>query len=141
MYGLYLLCYANGQMHVYLITSSIKLISSTSCFAMYQFKSARMVSCWDLLDGGKPWHCRILTKLMTDQKFFKFSPSKFLYIYSKVSLEYQTNWRHSWNIPNNLQGIIDYPLDSHGLRIVWISHLQGNSSSAKGLSHIDWYSW
>ena len=90
----------------------LKLLPSTSFFAMYQFKSARMVSCWDLLYGVKPWHCRSLTKLMTNQKFFKFSPSKFLYIYSKVSREYQTNWRHSWHMPNNLQGIIDNPLDN-----------------------------
>ena len=37
---------------------------------------------------GKLWHC---AKLTTDQKFAKFSSSKFLHIY-RVSHEYRTNW-------------------------------------------------
>ena len=45
--GLYLLCSTNGQMHVYLIASSVKIITK-HIFAVYRFKSARMVSCWDL---------------------------------------------------------------------------------------------
>ena len=41
--------------------------------------------------GGKLWCCKNLTKLTSDKKFAKFLPSKFLYIYSKVTCEYQTN--------------------------------------------------
>ena len=38
MYGLYLLCHANGQTHVCLIALSVKII--TKCIAVvYQFKS------------------------------------------------------------------------------------------------------
>ena len=48
LYGLYLLRHANGQMHVYLIASSIKIITQCNIFAMYRFKSASMVSSWDL---------------------------------------------------------------------------------------------
>ena len=47
LYGLYLLCHANGQMHMYLIASSVKVITK-HVFVVYRFKSARMVSCWDL---------------------------------------------------------------------------------------------
>ena len=66
---------------------------------------------------------RMVTKLTTDKKFAKFSLSKFLYIYSKVSREYQTNWRYFPRyMPNNLQGTIDHLLDNQGLCIVWISH-------------------
>ena len=44
LYSLYLLHHASSQM--YLIASSIKII--TKCVAtMYQFKSARIISCWD----------------------------------------------------------------------------------------------
>ena len=44
MYNFYLLCHANGQIHVCLIVSSIKII--IKCVdVVYQFKSARMVSC------------------------------------------------------------------------------------------------
>ena len=42
LYGLYLL---HGQMHVYLISSSVKIITKSKVFVVYQFKSARMVSC------------------------------------------------------------------------------------------------
>ena len=48
LYGLYLLHHANGQMHVYLIASSVKIINKRNVLAMTQFKSTRMVSCWDL---------------------------------------------------------------------------------------------
>ena len=34
--------------------------------------------------GGKLWHHENLAKLTTNQKFAKFSPSKFLHIYGKV---------------------------------------------------------
>ena len=122
LYGLYLLHYTKGQMHIYLIVSSIKIITKHKFFAVYRFKSARMVSCLDLLYGRKLWCCENLTKLMADQTFSKFFPSKLLYIYSKVSCEYQTKWKHFWHMPNNLQGTINYFLDSHGLWIVWISH-------------------
>ena len=50
LYGLYLLHHANGQIHICLIASFVKII--TKCmhcvFAVYWFKSARMVSYWDL---------------------------------------------------------------------------------------------
>ena len=46
--GLYLLFHAKGEMHVYMVTWSIKFINKHNVFAMYQFKSAMMVSCWDL---------------------------------------------------------------------------------------------
>ena len=39
---------ANGQIHVYLIGSSIKIVTKHNVFAMYQFKSDRMISSWDL---------------------------------------------------------------------------------------------
>ena len=48
LYGLYLLHRTNGQMQMYLIASSIKIINKRNVFAMYQFKSARTVLCWDL---------------------------------------------------------------------------------------------
>ena len=39
----------NGQTHMYLIATSIKII--TKCIAVvYRVKSARMVSCWDLCE-------------------------------------------------------------------------------------------
>ena len=41
---LYLLHHANGQMHVYLIASFVKIITmQAQCFAVYRFKSTRMV--------------------------------------------------------------------------------------------------
>ena len=43
----YTVCRANGQMHVSLNASSIKIINKL-CFAIYQFKSTRMVSWRDL---------------------------------------------------------------------------------------------
>ena len=45
-FGLYLLCHTNGQMQVCLIASSIKIINKCNVFLW--FKSARMISCWDL---------------------------------------------------------------------------------------------
>ena len=42
--SLYLSCHANAKMHVYMIASSVEIINKRSVFAMYQFKSARMVS-------------------------------------------------------------------------------------------------
>ena len=43
MYGFYLLHHGNGQMHVCLITSFVKII--TKCVAVvYRFKSAKVVS-------------------------------------------------------------------------------------------------
>ena len=47
LYGLYLLHHANGKMHVYLITSSITIITKWIAVAVYQFNSVRMFSCWD----------------------------------------------------------------------------------------------
>ena len=47
LYGLYLLHYANGQIHVCLIELSVKTVTKR-VFALYRFKSARVVSCWDL---------------------------------------------------------------------------------------------
>ena len=46
--SLYLLRHANGLMHMYLIAPSIKIITKHNIFPVYWFKSARMVSCWDL---------------------------------------------------------------------------------------------
>ena len=47
LYSFYLLHHSNGQTHVCLIASSVKII--TKCVAVvYRFKSARMVSCWGL---------------------------------------------------------------------------------------------
>ena len=43
MYGFYLLHHANGQMHVCLIASSVKIITKRVAI-VYRFKSARMVS-------------------------------------------------------------------------------------------------
>ena len=43
MYGFYLLHYANGQTHVYLTASSVKIITKRVA-VVYRFKSARMVS-------------------------------------------------------------------------------------------------
>ena len=43
--GLNLLHYGNGQIHAYMTASSIK---KHNVFAVYQFKSAKMVSCLDL---------------------------------------------------------------------------------------------
>ena len=42
--NVYLLHDANGQMHVYLTESSAKVVTKHNVFAVYQFKSARMVS-------------------------------------------------------------------------------------------------
>ena len=47
LYGFYLLHHANGQTHVYLIASSVKIITKLVA-VVYGFKSASMVSCWDL---------------------------------------------------------------------------------------------
>ena len=47
LYDFHVLHNVNGQMHVYLIASSIKIITKRVA-VMYRFKSARMVSCWDL---------------------------------------------------------------------------------------------
>ena len=46
LYGLYILHHANGQMYVYLIISSLL---PSAIFAMYWFKSAKMVSYWVFL--------------------------------------------------------------------------------------------
>ena len=48
LYILYWLRHTNDQMHMYLIASFIKLITKHKIFATYRFKSARLVSCWDL---------------------------------------------------------------------------------------------
>ena len=40
-----LLCHAYDQMYVYMIASSIKIIKKHNVFAVYRFKSARIVSC------------------------------------------------------------------------------------------------
>ena len=77
LYGLYSLHYTKGQMHIYLIVSSIKIITKRKFFAVYRFKSARMVSCLDLLYGGKLWRCENLTKLMTDQNSQNFPHPNF----------------------------------------------------------------
>ena len=47
LYGLYLLHLANGQMHMHLIASSVKIIIKHNVFTVYWFKSARMVLYWD----------------------------------------------------------------------------------------------
>ena len=47
LYSFYLLHHTNGQMHMCLIVSSVKLITKHIA-VVYQFKSARMVSCWNL---------------------------------------------------------------------------------------------
>ena len=47
LYSFYLLRHANGQTHVCLIASSVKIIIKRVA-VIYWFKSARMVSCWDL---------------------------------------------------------------------------------------------
>ena len=47
LYRLYLLRHTNHQMHLCLIASSVKIITK-SIAAMYRFKSAKIVSCWDL---------------------------------------------------------------------------------------------
>ena len=41
--GLYLLHYANDQMHMYMIASSVKIINKCDDFAVYWFKSARVI--------------------------------------------------------------------------------------------------
>ena len=46
--GLYLLRQANGQMHMYMIVSYVKIINKHNVFVVYRFKSARMILCWDL---------------------------------------------------------------------------------------------
>ena len=45
-YDVYI-CHINGQMHMSLIASSVKIITkhNINIFAMYRFTSARMVSC------------------------------------------------------------------------------------------------
>ena len=40
LYGLNLLSHASGQMHMYLIASSVKIITKCYVFTMYRFKSA-----------------------------------------------------------------------------------------------------
>ena len=47
LYGLYLLHHTNGQTHVCLIAAFVKIITNRVA-VVYRFKSARMVSCWDL---------------------------------------------------------------------------------------------
>ena len=47
LYDFYLLHHVNGQMHVSLIASCVKIITKHIA-VVYRFKAARMVSCWDL---------------------------------------------------------------------------------------------
>ena len=56
----YLLCHANGQMHVYLIALSIKIITKHNVFAVYQFKPVKMVPCYivmQLKNCNQPFSC------------------------------------------------------------------------------------
>ena len=48
LYGSYLLHHANGQIHVYLLYYPLIFFKKSNGFAVCQFKSAKMVSCWDL---------------------------------------------------------------------------------------------
>ena len=69
-----------------------------------------------ILCGGKLWCHYNLAKLMTDQKFARFSPSKFLHLNIK-QIDWKIFLRHA---PNNLQ--LEYhqsPLDSHAYGL-WI---------------------
>ena len=103
-----------------------------------------------ILYGGKLWCCKNLAKLTTDQKFIKFSPSKFLHIYSKVSRECNTA-----TCFKNIEEIEDIFVHTHPTTcrvplIVFliatacrsceflVSHSQSKPPSAKGLSLIDW---
>ena len=48
LYGFYLLCHANGQMHLCLIASSVKIkISYNVHCCLIPIQVTRMVSCWD----------------------------------------------------------------------------------------------
>ena len=47
--SLYSLRHIDGQTHMYINALSVKIINKCSDFAMYQFKSTRMVLCQDLL--------------------------------------------------------------------------------------------
>ena len=86
---------------------------------------------------------------MTNQKFAKFSPSKFLHIY-RVLHEYQTNRLEDISQARAQQLAAGVATIDHTLQLISIacgsceflaSRSQSKSPSAKGLSHIDWYSW
>ena len=68
LYDLYLLCYANSQMHMYLIASFIKIITKRVA-VVYGFKLARMVSCWDLYAILGLWFTNTVGAKITNYKY------------------------------------------------------------------------
>ena len=87
--SLYLLCHANGQMYMYMIASSIKIINKCNVFlpcTENRFKLTRMVSCWDHMHVLGLWFvntatAKIITKCICDPicKELHFQKLRFLY--------------------------------------------------------------
>ena len=61
----YINCPINGQTHVYMIASFVKIINKCNVFAMYQFKSARM--CFGLLFANTTAAKIIIKKVYDDR--------------------------------------------------------------------------
>ena len=93
LYGLYLLCHANGQMNVCLITSSVKLINKRFA-AVYQFKSVRVVSCWDCVFLGCDLPILLLLKLLSCEFNNRLKDHFIMYRFTSRTIKYVTF--HAW---------------------------------------------
>ena len=106
LYGFYLFHHANGQMHVCLIASSVKIVTKRIA-VMYRFKSARMVSYWDLYACSWGVMCQYSwcyqASMMIDWKINEICDILCLNKCDRVGLRKSTMWAQitpSYNFDN-----------------------------------------